>query len=291
MAITTKAVAGMANLQPDIWAKEVGLEATSRRVLADLVDRIDFSGPGDVMNFEQLPDIAATQVAAGAAVGVGSLTPSTVPTPTQRTMTPLFAYVFVQIERDLMNRWLSQTESAVQKRMGISLANQVEIDIAKMEAAVPASNQFGAAGTPFALAELVKAMGAIWQNGGDLVTQGVDRAYAVYHASNWDDFMQVGVGTGTFLSAATRGEANGPARTGKIQTTFGFDVDFTGHIQLNTAAPRNLLFTEGAILLGIKEEPEILIQPFEMSTKIIAVIDYGVTLLWPVLAARHWCAA
>ena len=99
--------------------------------------------------------------------------------------------------------------------------------------------------------------------------------------------QRLGGGSGPiFSSAAVRGEADGVAKSGKLGTVFGAEMDFTGHLLTNNGA-RNLIFCEGAALLAMKEEPEIIIEPFELTTKIIGVVDYGVLVLWQVLGIEY----
>jgi len=290
---TTRISTGIAVLMPEIWAKEVGLRATARRVLANLVERVDFGGPGDFMNFQQLADIAATKIATGAPLG--TVTFSEITSPRQRIVEPLAAYAAVQLDRDLLKRWLDATEDAVQKRLGISIANRVETDIYTTMTAVNTATgggwtntDVGSIITDFSLANFLAAIEAIWSAGGDLLTQGVDRINAVYHPNKWANFFNEGIAnSGAFLSAAVRGEANGPARTGRFDTAFGAGVDFTGHV----GATDGQVFAEGAVILAIKEEPEVVIQPFDLSTKVIAYVDYGVLVLWPELGVAHLTVA
>jgi len=282
-------------LMPEIWSKQVGLAATDRRVLAALVERVPFGGPGDVMNFQFINDIAVVQT--GAAQAQQGPTYAEV-NPTQRQVTPLAANAAVEIDRDLMKRWLPATEDAIQKRLGISLGNQVEVDIATemvdtAEGFADATDGNGVIGTDadaIGLPNLLTAVGTVWKGGKDLITQGQDRLYGVFHSGAWADLMEAGLTAtqGSFLSAAVRGEANGPARTGRIVTTFGMEVDFTGHIiEEGASGAKNVIFAEGSTILSMKEDPEILIQPYELRQRVIAVIDYGVLVMWQNLGIEY----
>ncbi len=289
MALNTES--NQAQVIPEIWAREIGLAATSRRIIAPKVEKVDFTGPGDQMHFEQVSDIAATKPATG---GFGSLTSSTIGFESEVTVTPAIAVAYVQIEHPVLNRWLSKMSPAVQKRLGISLGNQVESDLAALH-----SDAIFTAGTDqdgFDMAGMVAAIGGIWSNGGDLVNQGVDPVFAIYHPDLWDNFINDGInqqsGAG-FLSASMRGEANGPAKTGRIIVAFGAEVDFTGHIVTAEGAAgtyaNNMIFAEGALVMAEKELPNVKDQEFELTLKIIAYQDYGVATLWDEILTRHQC--
>ncbi len=277
-------------IMPDVWAKEVALEATSRRILASMCERVDFGGPGDVMHFEQMGDVTSTRDGPGAELGAGdNIIDFNTPTITEFNLQPFMAYAATQIDREVMNRMLPATEKAIQKRLGISNGNQVEITVATDTVAGWSNAALGSStADPPTLDNILDAIGTIWNVGGDLVNRGDDRLFAVFHPIKWDDIIEIGIGSGTFLSASVRGEAGGVAKTGILGTVFGAQFDFTGHIL--TAAgtgTRNIFFTEGSVLLGMKEEPQIIIQPFDLTTKIIAIIDYGVLVFWPSLGIEY----
>ena len=302
MAITDLVSSNIGNIIPEIWAREVALQATPRRRLARLVERLDFAQAGDLMNFSQLADITATAVTAGSAIG--TLTYSEVVDPRQRQVNPFITYAAVQIERSLVNRWLEASQNAVKKRLGISLANRVEIDIATTMVAAQSDPSGGfkntAQGsllTAFDVADALTAINLIWENGGDLVNQGQDGLFGVYDGALWDNWITSGVlsaaTTNNFLSASVRGEAGGVAVTGQLNTVFGLQIDFTNHIIQATGPPigyRNVIFTEGSTLLATKEMPVVLVQEFDLTVKIIATMDYGVLVLWPELGVEHSAA-
>lgn len=290
MADTTRVSTGIAVLMPEIWAKEVGLRATGRRILAAACERFDASGPGDVYNFQQIADISATQITTGNPLTSTSITYTEVTNPRQRVAEPLAAYAAIQIQRDLATRMLDAAAGAMQQRLGISVANRVEVaiagllDIANTPTGGGWSNtDVGTTIAPWSVDNFLAAIGTVWHGGQDLVTPGSEKLYAFYDTAHWDNIFTAGFAGGLILSAATRGEANGPARTGRLESVFGVDIQVTGHM----TDTQGHIFAEGAVVLLMKEEPLVVIQDFDLNKKIIAYVDYAPLVLWPELGVGH----
>ena len=89
------------------------------------------------------------------------------------------------------------------------------------------------------------------------------------------------------VSAAVRGETNGPAKTGVINMSNGAKVFFTSNVQLLTANMCNLLIAPKWLILARKNRPKIEMERTNLATRVVASTMYGVAVQWSNAGVRH----
>lgn len=137
------------------------------------------------------------------------------------------------------------------------------------------------AGYNFLEADFLTGLAQLHANGKDKVVPG--KIYAIYHPLQYDNMM----GTSNIVSAAVRGENNGPAKTGVIGLSNGANIFFTSNVQLLTANMCNLIIAPKWLILARKNRPKIEMERTNLTTRVVASTQYGVAVQWSNCAVRH----
>lgn len=277
MASVTTATA--ANLISTLWSEKIEYAANDVRGVVDFItdtgDRY-FGRGGGTLTFPNIAAIAGTAYVGGTT----SLT-FTANTEGATTVVPTVVYTAVEIYEDALNTTIVDAVKAYAPVLAEGLYQKIEEDILSQHQTTVTTVGSSAAGYNFLEADFLTGLAQLHANGKDKVVPG--KIYGVYHPLQYDNMMAVQ----NIVSAAVRGENNGPAKTGVIGLSNGANIFFTTNVQLLTVNMCNLLIVPKWLILGRKNRPKIEMERTNLATRVVASTQYGVKVQWSNCGVRH----
>lgn len=190
-------------------------------------------------------------------------------------------YTAVEIYEDVLNTTIVDTVKAYAPALAEGLYQKVEEDILGQHATTVATVGTSSAGYNFLEADFLTGLARLHAEGKDKVVPG--KIYGVYHPLQYDNIMAVQ----NIVSAAVRGESNGPAKTGVIGLSNGVNMFFTSNVVTFTTNMCNLLIVPKWLILARKNRPKIEMERTNLATRVVASTMYGVTVQWSNCGIRH----
>lgn len=138
-----------------------------------------------------------------------------------------------------------------------------------------------AAGYNFLEADYFNGLEQLHANAKDKAVPG--QIYACYHSLQYGNIMQVP----SIVSAAYRGETNGPAKTGVIGMSNGTKFFFTTNVATQTSAINNLLIVPAWVILARKNNPKVELERTQLAIRMIASTQFGVKAQSSLCGVRH----
>ena len=277
MASVTSATA--ATLISNIWADDIENAANDVRGVVDFItdtgDKYFGPGGGNVL-FPNVGAIAAT------AYGAGTTTLTfTANTEGVTTVNPTVIYTAVEIYEDAALTAIKDLVKVYAPPLAEGLYQNIEETILGKHATTVTTVGASSAGYNFLEADFLTGIAQLHANGKDKVQPG--NFAAIYHPLQYDNMFAVS----NIVSAAVRGEQNGPAKTGVINMSNGAKVFFTSNVQLLTANMCNLIIAPKWLILARKNRPKIEMERTNLATRVIASTMYGVAVQWSNCGVRH----
>jgi hypothetical protein len=219
---------------------------------------------------------------ASSAYGAGSTTLTlTSNTEGVTTVNPTVIYTAVELYEDVLNTTIVDAVKVYAPVLAEGLYQNIEETILSKHQTTITTVGTSSAGYNFLEADFLTGLAQLHANGKDKVKPG--SIYGIYHPLQYDNMMAVS----NIVSAAVRGESNGPAKTGVIGLSNGCNIFFTSNVQLLTANMCNLLIAPKWLILARKNRPKIEMERTNLATRVVASTQYGVAVQWSNCGVRH----
>ncbi len=196
-------------------------------------------------------------------------------------MNPTVVYAAVEIYEDALNTAIADLAKVYSPVLAEGLYQNIEETILGKHATTITTVGTSSAGYNFLEADFLSGLAQLHASGKDKVVPG--KIYGVYHPLQYDNMM----GVSNIVSAAVRGETNGPAKTGVIGLSNGVNIFFTSNVQLGTTGFCNLLIVPKWAILARKNRPKIEMERTNLATRVVASTQYGVAVQWSNCGVRH----
>ena len=196
-------------------------------------------------------------------------------------MNPTVVYAAVEIYEDALNTAIADLAKVYAPVLAEGLYQNIEETILGKHATTITTVGTSSAGYNFLEADFLSGLAQLHASGKDKVVPG--KIYGVYHPLQYDNMM----GVSNIVSAAVRGETNGPAKTGVIGLSNGVNIFFTSNVQLGTTGFCNLLIVPKWAILARKNRPKIEMERTNLATRVVASTQYGVAVQWSNCGVRH----
>ena len=197
------------------------------------------------------------------------------------TVNPTVIYTAVEIYEDVLNTTIVDAVKAYAPVLAEGLYQNIEETILSKHQTTVTTVGTSSAGYNFLEADFLTGLAQLHANGKDKVKPG--SIYGIYHPLQYDNMMAVS----NIVSAAVRGESNGPAKTGVIGLSNGCNIFFTSNVQLLTVNMCNLLIAPKWLILARKNRPKIEMERTNLATRVVASTQYGVAVQWSNCGVRH----
>jgi len=194
---------------------------------------------------------------------------------------PTVVYAAVEIYEDALNTAIADLAKVYAPVLAEGLYQNIEETILGKHATTITTVGTSSAGYNFLEADFLSGLAQLHASGKDKVVPG--KIYGVYHPLQYDNMM----GVSNIVSAAVRGETNGPAKTGVIGLSNGVNIFFTSNVQLGTTGFCNLLIVPKWAILARKNRPKIEMERTNLATRVVASTQYGVAVQWSNCGVRH----
>jgi len=187
----------------------------------------------------------------------------------------------VELYEDVLNTTIVDAAKAYAPVLAEGLYQNIEETILGKHATTVTTVGTSSAGYNFLEADFLTGLAQLHANGKDKVVPG--KIYGIYHPLQYDNMMSIS----NIVSAAVRGESNGPAKTGVIGLSNGANIFFTSNVQLGTTGFCNLLIVPKWLILARKNRPKIEMERTNLATRVVASTMYGCAVQWSNCGVRH----
>lgn len=264
-------------LVPELWETEVEYDVNNIRGVAQftLDTGSKYFGPGRIVNWPRIPALPSANVK----TNYPTVTYSDPSTTVNITATPAIVYTGMILQEDVLLTTLSDAVQLYSPLLAEGLYQKVDADILALHGSFTPTTVTDAAG--WTEANFALAVERLMESGQDKVQIG--GITAVYDITQWGNIMT----TGNAVSAAYRGEMNGAAKTGMIDTIYGVKFFFTANVTGTDPASNNMIFAKKAIWIARKNRPKVEMERTDLTTKIMASHMYSVQILNAKLGIKH----
>lgn len=271
----TQTIAG--HLIPELWETEVEYDVNNVRGVIQFVTDTGskYFGPGKTINWPRIPALPSANVK----TNYPTVTYADPSTTVNVTATPAVVYTGLILQEDVILTTMSDAVQLYAPLLAEGLYQKVDTDILALHGSFTPTTVTDAAGWTddnFAL-----AIERLMESGGDKVQIG--GIAGVYDITQWGNIML----EPNAVSASYRGEANGAAKTGQIDTVYGVKLFFTANVSGVDPASNNMLFAKKAIWIARKNRPKVEMERTDLTTKVMASHMYSVQILNAKLGIKH----
>jgi hypothetical protein len=273
--LITQTIAG--DLIPQLWETDIEYDVNNVRGVAPLTldTGSKYFGTGKTVNWPRVPSLPSANVK----TNYPTVTYADPSTTVNVTATPTVVYTGLILQEDVLLTTMSDASQIYSPLLGEGLYQKLDADILALHGSFTPTTVTDAAG--WTEPNWALALERLLESGGDKVQIG--GISAVYDVTQWGNIMT----TGNAVSAAYRGESNGAAKTGMLDTIYGVKFLFTANVTGTDPASNNMIFAKKAIWIARKNRPKVEMERTDLTLKILASHMYSVQILNAKLGIKH----
>lgn len=271
----TQTIAGA--LAPELWETEVEYDVNNVRGVVQFTTDTGskYFGQGKIIHWPRIPALPSANVK----TNYPTVTYADPSTTVDVTSTPAVVYTGLILQEDVLLTTMSDAVQLYSPLLAEGLYQKVDADILALHASFTPTTVTDPAG--WTEANFALAQERLLESAGDKGQIGA--IAAIYDITQYGNIMQ----TGNAVSASYRGETNGAAKTGMIDTIYGDKFFFTANVTGTDPASNNMIFAKKAIWIARKNRPKVEMERTDLTTKVLASHMYAVQILNPKLGIKH----